>query len=682
MTPQVVPVKFRAIDEMSGKFSQMKAAGSKFAMGFKQKFAQAGKAAFKFGRQTAVAGAIVAAPFVLMAKQAVNFEEKMSDVGKTTGLEGKELRKFGDQLLAMSTKTRTSIDDLATIAEVGGQLGVPREEMLKFTEAANQFSIALGSDFSGGVEEAVATISKMKTLFKDTRDLDISDAITRSGSAINELGAVGNGTSANISDFALRMGALPDALKGSATSTLAMGAYLEEMGIDSQIASGGLSNLILVAGKELPGFAKQMGITAAEAKQLLATDPTGFAAKFSQSFKGMAPEKLAKKLQKLKIGSQETIKVVGALSSDQLDMATGMTRLATLQGISNKAFDENNSLKTEAAKKEATAAAQMAKLKNNVNTLAISMGQALLPVINDVVEAIMPYIKGAADWISRNKDLASTIAKAAVGIAAFLFAVSAVSFVVGAAQKAMVLFNLVTAAGIGPLAVIVGVIGVAVIAAKALSNAFGGLTHAEELNNEVKSRALEKSVDQRIEVNELFRTLRKAKQGTDEYRAALTRVEEIQPGITEKYDLERASIESLNLAQKELIKTIMQRAEIEAKQEIAKEKLKEAIRLREGGDSSDTIFQSLQRFTGDGQNVDKVKKLEAIQKTQDAERLFSEVEQQKAEAANPGAATAEQMRQFLNITVNVDKDGNQTVTQNSSTGSGVMSLMPKMGTTR
>lgn len=575
MNPTVIPAIFRAKDEMSAKMKAMQQASASF----NDKLSAAGKTAFSVARKAAIVGTVIAAPLIVSAKAAVDFEEKMADVSKTTGMQGGALQKFGNDLLSMSTKTRTSIDDLATIAEIGGQLGIAQKDLIGFTKSANEFNIALGKDFSGGVEEAVASIGKIKTLFAQTKDLNIADAISKTGSAINELGAVGNGTSANITDFTLRMGALPENLKATAQNTMALGAYLEEMGIDSQIAAGGMTNLLLVAGREINGFAKQMGISAQEAKQLLAQDPSKFASKFATSFKGMAPEKMAQSLEGLKVGSQETIKVIGALSMDT-------KRLTDLQNISNKAFSENNSLKNEAAKKEATAAAQMAKLKNNMQALAITVGNALLPVINDLVTAVMPYIQAAANWIRNNKALAGTIVKVALAASGLAYGVSIVAGAIGMYQKAVVvaqaaqkLWNLTLLAN--PIGLVIAGVAALAVGIYAVSKAFDTQTKSQKMNAEIAQRVSDKTIDQRVEVEMLFNTLRKAKVGSDEYKSTLQKIDEMSPGLTAKYNLQAGAINNINKAEKELISNIKKRAEAEVLAEMLKENVKKRIQLEE-----------------------------------------------------------------------------------------------------
>lgn len=588
----VIPSYFTAIDKFSGPVNKMAHnAEAQFAR-LQRNFRNAGQAAFQVGRSAGTVGLAIAAPLGLAVKSAIEFEDKMADVAKTTGLEGGPLKQFGEDILKMSRTTRSSIDDLAAIAEIGGQLGIAKKDLLAFTKASDQFNIALGKDFSGGVEEAVSSVGKIKLLFEGTRGLNISDAITKAGSAINELGAIGAGTSANITDFTLRLGALPDAVKPSIQSTLALGTFLEELGIDSRIGSGGLTNFFLVAGQNIGGFAQQMKITQAEAKKLLAEDPTEFAKNFATTFKGVAPEVLAQKLLKLKIGSQETIKVIGALGS-------GTERLTELQKVSSKAFADGTSLQAEANKKNEVMAAKMAMLKNNVKALGITMGNALLPVITQVVEQVTPFIQGIANWISRNKELTGTILKVVAGAGALALVISGIAFTVGVYQKAVVLARMAqlawnVAVSLNPIGLLVAGLAALVALLPSITSMFDSQTVSQKLHGEVMGRAMEKTVEQRVEMARLFETLRQADKASLTYKNTLDEINRISPGLVEKYDLQEKSLRKINLAEKELTKSILDRKKAEVRNELLGETLKEIERVKmEGPGMIDRAMNSI-----------------------------------------------------------------------------------------
>lgn len=626
----VIPSVFTAVDKFSGPLSKMQGATGAFASRMERDFRKAGSTAFAVGKTAGAVGLAIAAPLGLAVKQAVDFEDAMADVAKTTGLSGKPLEALGSSILDMSKNTRTSIDDLVKIAEIGGQLGIAEKDLLSFTKSADKFNIALGSDFSGGVEEAVSQVGKIKLLFADTRGLNVSDSIMKTGSAINELGAVGAGTSANITDFTLRLGALPDALKPSITNTLALGTFLEELGIDAQIGAGGMTNFLLVAGKNISGFASQMKVSATEAKALLKQDPTEFSKRFASTFKGVAPEIMAQKLNDLGIGSQETIKVLGALGAST-------ERLTELQNVANKSFTDGTSLSTEAAKKNDTMAAKMAKLRNNAKSLAITIGNALLPVINSIVESVMPFINSMASWIQRNKALTVTIIKV-VAIAGLLaLAISGVSFAIGIYQKAVVIaqaaqaaWNIIMAAN--PIGLLVaGLIGLGAVI-YSVADAFSAFSAAETVNANVQQRALDKTIDQRVEIVQLFGALRNAKAGTDAYNETLKKIDAIQPGITNKYNLQAGALKNISAAEKELTANIIKRAEAEARAELLKESIKKEMQLKEGGDS---MFQKVLKFTGNESAANMIKAGDIAKEKLTQRELSRQI---AAETVNPDKA--------------------------------------------
>lgn len=432
-----IPSIFTAIDKISKPVKAMADSVDSFAARAERSFRKVGQASAKISKASFIVGAAIAAPLILAANEAVKFEDKMADVGKTTGLQGKELSAFGSDILDLATKTRTGIDDIVKIAEIGGQLGIAKKDLLAFTQASNKFNVAIGADFSGGVEQAITSVGNIKSLFKETRAINIADSITKTGSAINELGAVGSATSENVSDFTLRLGALPDALKPSLTNTLALGAYLEEVGINAQIGAGGVGNFLLVAGKNIDAFGKQMGMTSAQSKKLLADDPTEFAKRFAQSLNGLKPDVLAKKLETLGIGTQETIKVIGALGS-------GTARLTELQKLSNEAFTKGTSLNDEYNKKNNTTAAQLAKAQNNFKALTIIIGTELLPLLNDLLSKVMPIANGFVTWAKNNKALVKTIVVVAAAVAGFSFLVSGITGIVALVSSTIAAWGAIT----------------------------------------------------------------------------------------------------------------------------------------------------------------------------------------------------------------------------------------------
>ena len=294
------------------------------------------------------------------AQDLLEISDAMADVQKTTGLALDEVKNLWDAFDEMDT--RTSKMDRLKIAEVGGRLGVPKEELESFVKEVDKAYVALGDSFEGGLENVVDSLGKIKGLFNDTKGKDYATAINEVGSALNELAAAGTASEGNISDFALRVGALPDSVKPSASAVLGLGAAFEESGIDSQIAASGFSNFIKVAGENIESFAKSMQISVEEAKKLYNEKPEEFFLRFAKGMKGVEGTQAIKIFDSLKINSLEVQKAVGAAANRTEAFSEALKR-------SKNAMEDANSLNKEFAVKNNNSAAIVDKLKNAFDDL-------------------------------------------------------------------------------------------------------------------------------------------------------------------------------------------------------------------------------------------------------------------------------------------------------------------------
>lgn len=294
------------------------------------------------------------------AQDLLKISDAMADVQKTTGLALNEVKNLWDAFDEMDT--RTSKMDRLKIAEVGGRLGVPKEELESFVKEVDKAYVALGDSFEGGLENVVDSLGKIKGLFNDTKGKDYATAINEVGSALNELAAAGTASEGNISDFALRVGALPDSVKPSASAVLGLGAAFEESGIDSQVAASGFSNFIKVAGENIGDFAKSMQISVEEAKKLYNEKPEEFFLRFAKGMKGVEGTQAIKIFDSLKINSLEVQKAVGAAANRTEAFSEALKR-------SKNAMEDANSLNKEFAVKNNNSAAIVDKLKNAFDDL-------------------------------------------------------------------------------------------------------------------------------------------------------------------------------------------------------------------------------------------------------------------------------------------------------------------------
>lgn len=439
-----VPTAFTAVDKFSQTMKKMQESVKSFVnrseadiARFERRWRSIGQTSLNVAKKSAIVGAAILAPLVVAANDAIKFEDNMADIGKTTGLTGKTLDSVGKSILNLSLDTRTSIEELQKIGSIAGSKGiVDPKEIIAFTDAANKFNVALGSDFGGGVEEAAKQVGGLHTLFRETRRLSPADAITKAGSAINALSAKGVQVP-ELNEFMLRVGQLPDAIKPTIQNTAAIGAVMNKAGITAEIASRAFGDILLTGAANLPKFAKQMKLTEKEASNLINSDPTTFAIKFAKSLDGLSAEQLAGTLKKLKLTDAGAIKVVGALGSS-IDM------LAEFQNISNTEFAKGTSLLNEYNTKNNTTKGNIQKAMNNFRALSITIGTELLPVINDLIRTASPMIKQFLQWSKDNPKTLKTIVGLTAGLAALSFIVSGVSSAIFIFSHGMLLLNNIT----------------------------------------------------------------------------------------------------------------------------------------------------------------------------------------------------------------------------------------------
>lgn len=312
----------------------------------------------------------------------LEISDAMTGVEKTSGLAAEKVRELWNDFDALDT--RTGKKELLDIAQIGGRLGITDKDQLReFTEEIDKIYVALGDSFQGGLEAVTTKVGKLKNLFEETKEQNYGEALNAIGSALNELGANGTASEENISDFATRIGQLPGALKPTISQTLGLGAAFEESGIDAEIAASGYSRFMSVAGTNVEAFAKQMRMSAEEARALFETKPEEFFLKFAQSMKGLGAEGTAEVLKGLKLNTLEVQKAVGA-AGDNAD------RFRELMSLAGEAMEEGTSIQEEFNKVNNNTAAIWEKIKKVWKETFTS----------DLVQGFFSYIVQALGWLT------------------------------------------------------------------------------------------------------------------------------------------------------------------------------------------------------------------------------------------------------------------------------------------
>ena len=370
------------------------------------------------------ASTALAAGGVASAKFAIDFEDSFAGVKKTVDATPEQLAKIKQGIIDLSTtgidgrgaipQTTTELNELAA---AGGQLGISQENIIDFTEVMAQ----MGSATNLVGEEGAATLARFQNVMGVGQN-----EIRNIGSAIVDLGNHSATTESEIAAMALRMGKYGSSVRMSAADVLGYSAALSSLGIEAQMGGSAIGRTWLSietavanGGEGLKTFAKYSGKSAKEFKEQWNTDSSGA---FNGLLKGLqSAENLTVALDDLGINNTQDIQAMMAL-------VNGYDLVTESVNRSNTAYQENTALQEEFNAKNETTASKLANTKNNIVEAARSIGETMLPSIQDASTTVADFAKGLSQMSDEQK-------KVVVNTGATVIAIGAISKVSAGAIK-------------------------------------------------------------------------------------------------------------------------------------------------------------------------------------------------------------------------------------------------------
>lgn len=359
------------------------------------------------GIGSALTGGLIGGGFVAFAELAKRgiqelFElnkdiaDLQANVRKTTGLTEEQVRSLTESLKELDT--RTSIENLLEISTVAGRLGVEGEKgVLEFTKAINTLTVALGDDFSGGVEEVTDQVGKLSNvLFGATTDGEVlAENLLNLGNGLNVLAASGASSAQGITDFAGRIAALAKPLGVTNGEILGISATLEELGVLAERGGTATGRIFQALTQDSAKFAKEFGISAEVIKaagfqansftELVNTDLVGALKLASQQ---------AVTLNKNNVDLSKNLKAVGLTGAGELEvflkLGSANERLSQNIETANGALVNQDSLLSEAKVKSENLAGAYERLVNDIREFFVS---------SNVQDFFLSLIEGAREGI-------------------------------------------------------------------------------------------------------------------------------------------------------------------------------------------------------------------------------------------------------------------------------------------
>jgi len=326
------------------------------------------------------------------AKVAIDFDAALVRVSKTTQLTGKSLDQLAMGLRAIGITTATSQTDLAKMAEQIGQLGVRDvPSILSLVDTFNMLTMAteIGAD---KVAIAMGKIANAFGMDLNTEEgakeiLQLSTVINR---LENELAAAAPEILSGLENFA-QVGSLIDFPPETGAAFI---ASLISIGFSAEESGTALRNMTIKVVQHADKIAQLManteGYTDAAAVMNAINEDAAQVLIDLTAAAAAGDEKAQVLFATIEAGGIRGGKAWAGLagSIDVLNKALGVTADEIKNGLSLWNEYQAALLSTEN---------QLKVLRNNFNEISLTMGDALLPVLNELIQTIIPAIRWIAD---------------------------------------------------------------------------------------------------------------------------------------------------------------------------------------------------------------------------------------------------------------------------------------------
>lgn len=334
---------------------------------------------------------------------ALQLSDSIANVQKVTKMASGEVDNLSKAIDRIDT--RSSQEQLHNLAYQAGMLGLSsQKDVLGFVKAADQMNWAMKE--MG--EDGAVQLMKVANLTKEIERFGVEGALTKIGSAINEITANSAADAKSITEIVSRLAQVGGVAGYTSDQMVALASTLSALNVRSEMGATALQRVMTSLQTNVSGIAEQLNVSADEIRN-----------------QGDSMQQLLFVLQKLKDSTAQGDNPMETLKPMFKDMGSDGVRLTAVLttmvdhvdmlkehlGITTSAFADGTSMLYEFQIKNETAAAFVERMGNAMRENFINSGlsrwlQGILKYMVDLFEhtnrhnAVMAILRGSLAYIT------------------------------------------------------------------------------------------------------------------------------------------------------------------------------------------------------------------------------------------------------------------------------------------
>lgn len=594
-----VPTIFTAVDKFSRTTQKMGKSAQTFATKAEASIARgerafrrftpaigaAAKQFLQFASAAAIGAAIIGG-VTFSVKSLMDYEKALASTQAITGTTDAEFKLFRAEIDRVAKTSKKSAVDIAKAFEIVGsekpELLASADALGKVTEAVTILSKASGDDLESSAKSLTGVMNQF------------SLGAEHSNRVMNVLAAGAKVGSANItmvSESMKNFGSVAAGANLSVEQSVGMIEVLAKFGVKGAEAGTKLRGSLLKLQAAGLGYASgqfDINDALAEANQKIsmlstAKEKDAFVTKMFGA-ENVSTGKIL--LSNIDLFNQYTAGVTGTNTAQEMAAKNSDTLTNRLDELKNQWVNLITGANGSSDALDSVKSA-VKFVTDNLDTI-VAVGIKVVKFFTLWKVALVASkvaLKGYNILMGVSNALQKT---AAISVGQNATALKAYTITTKAAAIAQRFYNVVLL-GNPIVAVTAAVIGITA-AIYAWTKATKAQTVAEKMNASLKEEVIENTADQLVQSKLLFKELKGLEGGTDAYNSTLQKLEQMQPGIIEKHNLQTKSIEALARAEKDLAKNIMERATADAIASRLRQTMEDIITMKMEGPEEQGIF--------------------------------------------------------------------------------------------